>query len=42
MGGVAPVFVACGLALSVIAFGCYLVPGLAQMRHQRKLELGSD
>jgi MFS transporter, DHA3 family, macrolide efflux protein len=42
MGGVAPVFVACGLALSVVAFGCYLVPGLAQMRHEPRLELGSD
>ncbi len=42
MGGVAPVFVVCGLALSVVAFGCYLVPGLAQMRHEPKLELGSD
>jgi MFS transporter, DHA3 family, macrolide efflux protein len=42
LGGVAPVFVLCGLAQSVVGLGCYLVPGLAQMRHEPRLELGSD
>ncbi len=42
LGGVAPVFVLCGLAQSVVGLGCYLVPGLAQMRQEPKLELGSD
>ncbi len=42
LGGVAPVFVVCGLAQSVVGLGCYLVPGLTRVRHEPKLEPASD